>query len=62
MARGISRVLDEDKPRVKIVVKMRGHSQDEGWKMLEERNIPVVKFGTTEEAVKKIVGLVKRSA
>ena len=62
MARGISRVLDEDKPQVKIVVKMRGHSQDEGWKMLEDRHIPIVKFGTTEEAVEQIVGLVRRGA
>jgi succinyl-CoA synthetase beta subunit len=58
MARGISRVIDEDQPKVKIVVKMRGHSQDEGWKMLEDRNIPIIKFGTTEEAVEQIVRLV----
>jgi succinyl-CoA synthetase beta subunit len=58
MARGISCVIDEDKPKVKIVVKMRGHSQDEGWKMLEDRNIPIIKFGTTEEAVEQIVRLV----
>jgi hypothetical protein len=37
---------------------MRGHSQDEGWKLLEDRNIPIVKFGTTEEAVQKTVRLV----
>ena len=41
----------ETSPPKKILVKMRGHSQDEGWKLLEDRHIPVVKFGTTEEAV-----------
>jgi len=41
---------------------MRGHSQDEGWKLLEDRNIPIVKLGTTEEAVEQIVRLVKEGA
>ena len=58
MGRGIANVIDEDKPTAKILVKMRGHSQDEGWKLLEDRNIPIVKFGTTEEAVQKTVRLV----
>ncbi len=62
MGRGIANVIDEDKPTKKILVKMRGHSQDEGWKLLEDRAIPVVKFGTTEEAVKQIVELVARDA
>jgi succinyl-CoA synthetase beta subunit len=57
MGRGIANVIDQDKPTAKILVKMRGHSQDEGWKLLEDRNIPVVKFGTTEEAVVQIVNL-----
>jgi succinyl-CoA synthetase beta subunit len=51
MARGITRVVDDLAPPQTIVVKMRGYSQEQGWKLLEERNIPVVKFGTTEEAV-----------
>jgi len=58
MGRGIANVIDADKPTTKILVKMRGHSQDEGWKLLEDRNIPIVKFGTTEEAVQQIVELV----
>jgi succinyl-CoA synthetase beta subunit len=62
MGRGIANVIDEDKPTKKILVKMRGHSQDEGWKLLEDRRIPVVKFGTTEEAVKQIVELVASDA
>ncbi|MBN2568679.1 MAG: acetate--CoA ligase family protein [Deltaproteobacteria bacterium] len=51
MAKGIVRVVDEEKPNQVIVVKMRGHSQDEGWALLEDRDIPIVKFGTTGEAV-----------
>jgi len=51
MAKGITRVVDELDPPQTIMVKMRGYSQEEGWKLLEERNIPIVKFGTTEEAV-----------
>jgi len=51
MARGIIQVIEELNPPQTIVVKMRGHSQEEGWALLEARNIPIVKFGTTEEAV-----------
>jgi len=51
MAQGISLVVQELKPTQAIVVKMRGHSQDEGWSILKEINVPVVKHGTTEEAV-----------
>ena len=51
MAKGIVRVMDEVHPAQTIVVKMRGHSQEEGWALVESRQIPLVKFGTTEEAV-----------
>jgi succinyl-CoA synthetase beta subunit len=51
MAKGIAQVLDSLHPSQAIVVKMRGHSQEEGWAILEARGIPIVKFGTTEEAV-----------
>ena len=51
MAKGIVRVVDEEKPNQVIVVKMRGHSQNEGWALLEERKIPIIKLGTTGEAV-----------
>ena len=51
MAKGIVRVVDEVRPRQAVVVKMRGHSQEEGWALLESRQIPLIKFGTTEEAV-----------
>jgi len=31
---------------------MRGHSQEEGWALLEEKNIPIVKTGTTADGIK----------
>ena len=58
MAQGVVEVVTVDKPRVPIVVKMRGHFQEEGWALLEEHNIPVVKRGTTDEAVKRLLELV----
>ena len=51
MARGIIQVIEEVNPPQTIVVKMRGHSQEEGWALLEAKDIPIVKFGTTQEAV-----------
>jgi len=55
IALGISDVVDEFRPSQRIVVKMRGHYQDAGWALLEERRIPVVKFGTTEDAVREVL-------
>lgn len=57
MAQGISRVIDEDSPRARILVKMRGHSQEEGWALLEKRRVPVIKYGTTAEAVQLLLDL-----
>ena len=51
MAEGIAHVVRNDTPSVPIVVKMRGYYQDEGWRILEEVDIPTVKLGTTETAV-----------
>lgn len=51
MADGIAQVMRTDLPRVPIVVKMRGYSQDEGWKILEGAGVSIVKHGTTESAV-----------
>jgi succinyl-CoA synthetase beta subunit len=51
MADGIAEVVLKDTPSVPIVVKMRGYSQDEGWRILEGVDIPTVKHGTTESAV-----------
>jgi succinyl-CoA synthetase beta subunit len=54
VAKGILSVLDAEKNLPPLVIKMRGHSQDEGWAMLEEKKLPIIKYGTTEEAVKTL--------
>jgi len=51
MAEGIVSVIEELNPPQVITVKMRGHSQDAGWSLLEARGIPIVKYGTTEEGI-----------
>ncbi len=51
MAKGIIQVIEDLNPPQTVVVKMRGHSQEQGWALLEAGNVPIVKFGTTEEAV-----------
>jgi succinyl-CoA synthetase beta subunit len=51
MAEGVVRVIEELNPPQTITVKMRGHSQEEGWALLAARDIPVVKYGTTEEGI-----------
>ncbi|MDR2743962.1 MAG: acetate--CoA ligase family protein [Desulfovibrio sp.] len=54
VAKGISQALDNDMPAVSLVVKLRGHSQDEAWALLENRKLPVIKYGTTEDAVRTL--------
>lgn len=60
VARGVAEVIDQDKPEAVVVVKMRGHSQDEGWALLEARGVPIVKHGTTEEAVRLLCARMER--
>jgi succinyl-CoA synthetase beta subunit len=58
MARGIIRDLQKQgASRIPLVVKTRGHFQEEGWALLLENRVPVVKFGTTEEAVRLLLSL-----
>jgi succinyl-CoA synthetase beta subunit len=60
MARGIVRDLQrQGGGRTPLVVKTRGHFQEEGWALLEGNQVPVVKFGTTEEAVRLLLSLLK---
>ncbi len=59
MAKGIKKAVKENNIKIKIVVKMRGHFQEIGWKILEEMHIPVIKHGTTEEAVKLLLEILK---
>lgn len=55
MARGVRRVWPQLREQVTLVIKMRGHSQEEGWAILQELGVPVVKHGTTSEAVKLLM-------
>ena len=60
MAEGVVRVIEEINPPQVITVKMRGHSQDEGWSLLESKNIPVVKYGTTDEGIQLLLAEMKK--
>lgn len=55
MAKGIQRAWPDRIVNVPVVVKMRGHSQEEGWAILEEMGIPLIKYGTTDEAIKLLL-------
>ena len=57
IAQGVVSYLKTDNTGYPVVVKMRGHSQDEGWALLEKNNIPFIKYGTTEEAVRLLVSI-----
>ena len=59
MARGVKRVWPRLGDRVTLVIKMRGHSQEEGWAILQELGVPVVKHGTTTEAVKLLMDSIR---
>jgi succinyl-CoA synthetase beta subunit len=54
MAKGVITVIDSVKPQQAIVVKMRGHSQEAGWALLEQKNIPIVKTGTTADGIEML--------
>lgn len=58
MAQGIAAFLENltDGRQVRLVVKMRGHSQEEGWSLLERYGLTVIKDGTTEQAVRHLLG------
>lgn len=55
MAQGLADFIDEEKPEFKIVVKMRGFEQEEGWSILEKYAIPTVKFETTDIAIRELM-------
>jgi succinyl-CoA synthetase beta subunit len=60
MAQGIVKVIEELHPAQIITVKMRGHSQDEGWALLETKDIPIVKYGTTDEGIQLLLDEMKK--
>lgn len=61
IARGIVRDLQRQGSfRIPMVVKTRGHFQNEGWAILESEGIEVVKTGTTAEAVERLLSLLAK--
>ena len=60
MAEGVVRVIEEINPSQVITVKMRGHSQDEGWSLLESKGIPIVKYGTTDDGIQLLLAEMKK--
>ncbi len=54
MAAGVVRVAQE-RPEAKLMVKMRGHSQDQGWAMLAEHGVPFVRDETSTTAVTRLI-------
>ena len=55
MARGIAGAYEKIGAQTALVVKMRGHSQEAGWKILEELGIDVIRQGPTDEAVRLLI-------
>lgn len=57
MAAGIGRAYEEFGGGKKVVVKSRGFNQEQGWEIYERLGFTQTKFGTTDEAVRKLMEL-----
>ncbi len=57
MAEGIARAYKELNANKPVVVKSRGFNQEDGWAIFEELGFVQTKFGTTDEAVRKLMEL-----
>ena len=55
MATGIVKAMKDYPASKTVVVKSRGHGQEEGWKLFEEAGCKQVRFGTTDDAVKLLL-------
>lgn len=62
VAQGITDVVDSDHPAAEIVVKTRGHSQEEAWSLLAKYDMGVVKCGTTVEAVRMLLRSIQKNS
>ena len=58
LAEGVCMALDEGSDKT-VVVKSRGFNQKIGWRMYDERGILQVRYGTTDEAVAKLLGQIE---
>ena len=48
-------MVAKERPEAKIMVKMRGHSQDEGWELLAKHGVPFVRDETSTTAVNLLI-------
>ncbi len=54
MAKGIATGLEEEPQDIPIIVKMTGHDQEEGWRVLEEAGLFLVRSPSSELAVESL--------
>ena len=57
MAEGIAKAYKECNTNKTVVVKSRGFNQEQGWAIYEELGFTQTKYGTTDEAVKKLLAV-----
>lgn len=55
MAEGIRQAIQQTGSNKTVVVKSRGHNQEEGWAIYDSLGIKHVKFGTTDDAVAVLI-------
>lgn len=60
MAKGIVAALEDENPELSVVIKMGGHDQDEGWRVLEEAGLVTVRSPAGEEAVEQLHRLIRQ--
>jgi len=48
-------MVAKERPEANIMVKMRGHSQDEGWELLAKHGVPFVRDETSTTAVNLLI-------
>lgn len=56
MAQGIVGAMRDCAAKKRVVVKSRGHGQEAGWKLFEEAGCLQIRYGTTDDAVKLLLG------
>lgn len=56
MAQGIVGAMRDCPQKKRVVVKSRGHGQEAGWKLFEEAGCLQTRYGTTDDAVKQLLG------
>jgi succinyl-CoA synthetase beta subunit len=59
-AKGVVKVIKEDKITIPVVAKAIGNFQEETWKILEEGGVTVIKSIPTDEAVGELFKRLKK--